>query len=73
MLLRLGKDHHFSPFTYPFCADLKKFLKKNADGKTLGVADAKLGSLIKEKLGIPCIYRWGGAFQKGMHGQNVAL
>ncbi len=39
------------------CADLKKFLKKNADGKTLGVADAKLGSIIKEKLGIPCIYR----------------
>ena len=39
------------------CADLKKFLKKNADGSTLGVADAKLGSIIKEKLGIPCIYR----------------
>ncbi|KAK9909240.1 hypothetical protein WJX75_009327 [Coccomyxa subellipsoidea] len=39
--------------------DLKKFLKKNADGKTLGVADAKLGSLIKEKLGIPCIYSNG--------------
>lgn len=38
-------------------ADLKKFLKKNADGQTLGVADAKLGNIIKEKLGIPCIYR----------------
>lgn len=38
-------------------AGLKKFLKKNADGNTLGVADAKLGNLIKEKLGIPCIYR----------------
>ena len=39
------------------CADLKKFLKKNADGNTLGVADSKLGSIIREKLGIPCIYR----------------
>ena len=38
-------------------ADLKKFLKKNADGNTLGVADSKLGSIIREKLGIPCIYR----------------
>ena len=40
-----------------FRADLKKFLKKNADGNTLGVADSKLGNVIKEKLGIPCIYR----------------
>ena len=39
------------------CADLKKFLKKNAAGNTLGVADSKLGSIIKEKLGIPCIFR----------------
>jgi len=40
-----------------FRADLKKFLKKNADGNTLGVADSKLGNVIKEKLGIKCIYR----------------
>lgn len=39
-------------------AGLKKFLKKNATGSSLGVADAKLGSIIKEKLGIPCIYRY---------------
>jgi len=38
---------------------LKKFLKKNAEGETLGVVDSKLGSLIKEKLGIPCIYSSG--------------
>jgi len=38
---------------------LKKFLKKNAEGETLGVVDAKLGSIIKEKLGIPCIYSSG--------------
>ena len=38
-------------------AGLKKFLKKNATGSSLGVADAKLGNIIKEKLGIPCIYR----------------
>ena len=37
---------------------LKKFLKKHVGDKALsvelGVADAKLGSLIKDKLGIPC-------------------
>eukprot|EP00887_Chlorella_sp_A99_P002605 scaffold6.g2605.t1 len=35
---------------------LKKFLKKHAEGETLAVLDAKLGSVIKEKLGINCIY-----------------
>ena len=44
--------------TRSFDADLKKFLKKNATGSSLGVADAKLGNIIKEKLGIPCIYRY---------------
>ncbi|DBA95235.1 TPA: Nucleolar protein 58 [Trebouxia sp. C0006] len=38
---------------------LKKFLKKNAEGDTLAVLDSKLGSIIKEKLGIPCIYSNG--------------
>lgn len=38
---------------------LKKFLKKHAVGDTLAVADAKLGSLIKEKLEIPCIHSQG--------------
>ena len=37
-------------------AGLKKFLKKHAEGETLAVMDAKLGGLIKEKLGIPCVY-----------------
>lgn len=37
---------------------LKKFLKKNAEGDTLAVLDSKLGSIIKEKLDIPCIYRY---------------
>jgi nucleolar protein 58 len=36
---------------------LKKFLKKHAEGDTLAVLDAKLGSLIKEKLGISCVAR----------------
>lgn len=40
-------------------AGLKKFLKKNAVGDTLALMDSKLGSIIKEKLGIPCIYRYG--------------
>ena len=35
--------------------DLKKFLKKHAEGETLALADAKLGGLIKEKLGIACV------------------
>ncbi|DBA92194.1 hypothetical protein WJX77_003846 [Trebouxia sp. C0004] len=38
---------------------LKKFLKKNAEGDTLAVLDSKLGSIIKEKLDIPCIYSNG--------------
>ena len=36
---------------------LKKFLKKNAAADELAVLDAKLGGLIKEKLGIQCIWR----------------
>jgi hypothetical protein len=38
-------------------AGLKKFLKKHAEGDTLAVLDSKLGSIIKEKLNIPCVYR----------------
>ncbi len=38
-------------------AGLKKFLKKNCEGETLAVVDSKLGSIIKEKLEIPCMYR----------------
>ena len=36
---------------------LKKFLKKNAAADELAVLDAKLGGIIKEKLGIQCIWR----------------
>ena len=39
--------------------DLKKFLKKHAEGETLALADAKLGGLIKDKLGIACVYSSG--------------
>ena len=39
--------------------DLKKFLKKHACGETLALVDAKLGGLIKEKLGIACISNSG--------------
>ncbi|PSC68085.1 putative nucleolar 5-2 [Micractinium conductrix] len=38
---------------------LKKFLKKHAEGDTLAVLDAKLGNVIKEKLGINCLYSSG--------------
>ena len=38
---------------------MKKFLKKHAEGETLALADAKLGGLIKEKLGIACVYSSG--------------
>ena len=40
-------------------AGLKKFLKKHAEGDTLAVLDAKLGNVIKEKLGINCLYSSG--------------
>ena len=36
---------------------MKKFLKKNALGEELAVLDKKLGSIITEKLDIPCVYR----------------
>ena len=38
--------------------DLKKFLRKHGR-ETLIVADAKLGGIIKEKLGIACIFNSG--------------
>ena len=40
-----------------YASGLKRFLKKNAEGETLAVMDSKLGSIIKEKLGISCTYR----------------
>ncbi|XP_050384122.1 probable nucleolar protein 5-2 [Argentina anserina] len=36
--------------------DLRKFLKKHCEGETLGVADSKLGNIIKEKLKIECVH-----------------
>ena len=42
-----------------FGKDLKKFLKKHAIGESLALADAKLGGLIKDKLGISCISNAG--------------
>lgn len=35
---------------------LKKFLKKHVQEETLAIVDSKLGSIIKEKLGINCVY-----------------
>lgn len=35
---------------------LKKFLKKHAQGETLAVLDSKLGNIVKEKLGLDCVY-----------------
>ncbi|GFH10856.1 MAR-binding protein, partial [Haematococcus lacustris] len=35
---------------------LKKFLKKNVIDEELAVIDKKLGGIVQEKLGIPCIY-----------------
>eukprot|EP00959_Pyramimonas_sp_CCMP1952_P419515 8787206-Pyramimonas_sp.AAC.1 len=37
---------------------LKKFLKKHCEDETLAVADPKLGNIVKEKLGIPCVHRF---------------
>lgn len=38
---------------------LKKFLKKHVVSETLGVVDSKLGSIIKDKLDIPCVFNSG--------------
>ena len=38
-------------------AGLKKVLKKHAVGETLAVLDSKLGNIVKEKMGIDCVYR----------------
>ena len=38
-------------------AGLKKLLKKHAVGETLAVLDSKLGNIVKEKMGIDCVYR----------------
>ena len=38
-------------------AGLKKLLKKQAQEETLAVLDSKLGNIVKEKLGIDCVYR----------------
>mmetsp|Transcript_31391 Transcript_31391/g.68634 ORF Transcript_31391/g.68634 Transcript_31391/m.68634 type:complete len:519 (-) Transcript_31391:15-1571(-) len=38
---------------------LKKFLKKHCEDETLAIADPKLGNLVKEKLGIPCVHSSG--------------
>lgn len=45
---------HRSPA--PLAAGLKKFLKKNAEGDTLAVVDSKIGKIVQEKLGIPCVH-----------------
>lgn len=37
-------------------AGLKKFLKKHAAAENLAVIDPKLGNLIKDSLGLNCIY-----------------
>ncbi|KAL4427848.1 hypothetical protein ABPG75_001937 [Micractinium tetrahymenae] len=53
---------------------LKKFLKKHAEGDTLAVLDAKLGNVIKEKLGINCLYSSGVMeLTRGIRNQLTAL
>ena len=54
--------------------DLKKFLKKHCEGETLALADAKLGGLIKEKLGIACVYSSGVMVGGGgMDGTSIVM
>uniref|UniRef100_A0A7S0RFN5 Nop domain-containing protein n=1 Tax=Chlamydomonas leiostraca TaxID=1034604 RepID=A0A7S0RFN5_9CHLO len=38
---------------------LKKFLKKHVSDEELAIVDKKLGGIVQEKLGIPCIYSNG--------------
>lgn len=51
---------------HPFPAGLKKLLKKHAVGETLAVLDSKLGSIVKEKMGIDCVYKCA-VFLPGLH------
>jgi hypothetical protein len=53
-------QHALSPTPRPYAA-LKKFLKKHAVDEELAVIDKKLGGIVQEKLGIPCLYRWASA------------
>lgn len=53
-LLSEGEENKFSQSLY---AGLKKLLKKHAVGETLAVLDSKLGNIVKEKMGIDCVYR----------------
>lgn len=46
-----------APPAPPKRAALKKFLKKHVVDEELAVIDKKLGGIVQEKLGIPCIYR----------------
>lgn len=39
-------------------AGLKRLLKKHAQGETLAVMDSKLGNIVKDKLGVDCVYRY---------------
>jgi hypothetical protein len=71
---RANRRPHLAPAARPAPprrAGLKKFLKKNATGETLAVLDAKLGSLIKDKLDIPCVY--SGAVQELARGVRAQL
>ena len=53
---------------------LKKFLSKNVSGEMLCVADAKLGSLIKEKLGVECTASGAvGEMMRGIRSQLEGL
>ena len=50
-----ASEHVESKLGKPLKKFLSKHVAKKALGVELGVADAKLGSLIKESLGIPCV------------------
>jgi len=53
---------------------LKKFLVKHAGGDTVAVADPKLGSLIKEKCDLPCVWSTGvQEMMRGVRGQIEGL
>ena len=53
---------------------LKKFIKKHAADEPLAVLDAKLGGLIKEKLGVACVSNAGVAeLARGVRAQLAGL
>lgn len=72
--LALTPPPHRSALSLAPSPALKKFIKKHAADEPLAVLDAKLGGLIKEKLGVACVSNAGVAeLARGVRAQLAGL